>query len=136
VYQTERPVNAAVISPLKYHVLLGGGQDAMSVATAARSQVSKCARVPGACCKQFVQGKFETRFFHMIYQEEFGRVPGHFGPINALAIHPTGRRSVFKSCTIILLFFKRYAATPAVQKTATFACIISTITTCKWTTRY
>lgn len=37
------------------------------------------------------QGKFETRFFHIIYEEEFGRVKGHFGPINALAIHPTGQ---------------------------------------------
>ena len=36
-------------------------------------------------------GKFETRFFHMIYEEEFGRVKGHFGPINALAIHPYGK---------------------------------------------
>ncbi|CAM9284559.1 unnamed protein product, partial [Phaeothamnion confervicola] len=32
-YQTERPVNAAVINPTKDHVLLGGGQDAMSVTT-------------------------------------------------------------------------------------------------------
>ena len=27
----------------------------------------------------------------MIYGEEFGRVKGHFGPINALAIHPFGK---------------------------------------------
>lgn len=37
-------------------------------------------------------GKFETRFFHLIYQKEFGRVKGHFGPINALAINPDGHR--------------------------------------------
>jgi len=73
-YTTDRPVNAAVISPLKYHVLLGGGQDAMSVTVTSSSQ-----------------GKFETRFFHTIYEQEFGRIGGHFGPINALAIHPTGR---------------------------------------------
>jgi len=36
-------------------------------------------------------GKFETRFFHLIYEEEFGSVKGHFGPINALAINPNGR---------------------------------------------
>mmetsp|Transcript_22950 Transcript_22950/g.56547 ORF Transcript_22950/g.56547 Transcript_22950/m.56547 type:complete len:108 (+) Transcript_22950:33-356(+) len=36
-------------------------------------------------------GKFETRFFHLVYQEEFGTVKGHFGPINALAINPNGR---------------------------------------------
>lgn len=72
-YTTDRPVNAAVIHPNKEHILLGGGQDAMSVTTTG-------GRV----------GKFETRFFHMIYEEEFGRVKGHFGPINALAINPNG----------------------------------------------
>ena len=35
-------------------------------------------------------GKFETRFFHLVYEEEFGAVKGHFGPINALAIAPNG----------------------------------------------
>jgi len=39
-YRTSRPVNAAVISPLKEHVLLGGGQDAMSVTTTS-SKVGK-----------------------------------------------------------------------------------------------
>ena len=73
-FKTDRPVNAAVISPTKPHVLVGGGQDAMSVTVTAASQ-----------------GKFETRFFHAIYSEEFGRVKGHFGPINAIAIHPQGR---------------------------------------------
>ena len=32
------------------------------------------------------QGRFETQFYHLAYEEEFGRVKGHFGPINALAI--------------------------------------------------
>ncbi|KAH8056431.1 hypothetical protein JL721_10031 [Aureococcus anophagefferens] len=36
-------------------------------------------------------GKFETQFFHLAYEEEFGRVKGHFGPINALAIAPDGK---------------------------------------------
>lgn len=73
-FRTERPVNAAVINPTKPHVLLGGGQDAMSVTVTAAGQ-----------------GKFETRFFHYIYEEEFGRVKGHFGPVNALGIHPQGK---------------------------------------------
>jgi translation initiation factor 3 subunit I len=65
-YRTDRPVNDAVISMHKDHILLGGGQEAMSVTTTS-------AKV----------GKFETRFFHLVYEEEFGCVKGHFGPINA-----------------------------------------------------
>mmetsp|Transcript_20603 Transcript_20603/g.30234 ORF Transcript_20603/g.30234 Transcript_20603/m.30234 type:complete len:348 (-) Transcript_20603:320-1363(-) len=72
-YKTDRPVNDAVISETKDHILLGGGQEAMSVTTTAGSV-----------------GKFETRFFHLVYEEEFGTVKGHFGPINALAINPNG----------------------------------------------
>jgi len=65
-YQTDRPVNDAVISEHKDHILLGGGQEAMSVTTTAGKV-----------------GKFETRFFHLVYEDEFGCVKGHFGPINA-----------------------------------------------------
>lgn len=65
-YKTDRPVNDAVICEHKDHILLGGGQEAMSVTTTAGKV-----------------GKFETRFFHLVYEEEFGSVKGHFGPINA-----------------------------------------------------
>lgn len=65
-YKTDRPVNDAVISDHKEHILLGGGQEAMSVTTTSGKV-----------------GKFETRFFWMVYEEEFGTVKGHFGPINA-----------------------------------------------------
>lgn len=74
VYRTDRPVNGAVISPTHPHVLIGGGQEAMSVTVTAASK-----------------GKFESKFFHMIFEEEFGRVKGHFGPINAIAVHPFGK---------------------------------------------
>jgi len=73
-YSTERPVNSAAISPLKDHVILGGGQEAIEV-TQTAAQI----------------GKFEARFFHMIFEEEFARVKGHFGPINTIAIHPDGK---------------------------------------------
>lgn len=72
-YKTDRPVNDAVISETKDHILLGGGQEAMSVTTTSGKV-----------------GKFETRFFHLVYEEEFGTVKGHFGPINALDINPNG----------------------------------------------
>eukprot|EP01138_Halocafeteria_seosinensis_P007113 gb/GECG01007274.1/.p1 GENE.gb/GECG01007274.1/~~gb/GECG01007274.1/.p1 ORF type:complete len:389 (+),score=43.62 gb/GECG01007274.1/:1-1167(+) len=72
-YVTNTPLNTAAISPLKEHVLMGGGQEARDVTTTAA----------GA-------GKFETRFFDMVTENEFGRVKGHFGPLNTLAFHPSG----------------------------------------------
>ncbi|ESO08071.1 hypothetical protein HELRODRAFT_185422 [Helobdella robusta] len=72
-YKTDRPVNSAAISPLKPHVVLGGGQEAMDVTTTST-------RI----------GKFDSRFYHLVFEEEFGRVKGHFGPINSVAFHPDG----------------------------------------------
>jgi len=73
VYTTERPVNSAAISPIRDHVVLGGGQEAMDVTTT-NTKV----------------GKFDARFFHLVFEDEFARVKGHFGPINSLAFHPNG----------------------------------------------
>ncbi|KAG2442342.1 hypothetical protein HXX76_002428 [Chlamydomonas incerta] len=73
-YKTGRFVQSAAISPLFDHVVLGGGQDASQVTTTAAQA-----------------GGFEARFFHKIFQEEFGRVRGHFGPINTVAFHPSGK---------------------------------------------
>ncbi|PWZ37350.1 Eukaryotic translation initiation factor 3 subunit I [Zea mays] len=56
-------------------VVLGGGQDAMNVT------MTDCRA-----------GKFEAKFYHKILQEEIGGVKGLFGPINALAFNPDGRR--------------------------------------------
>lgn len=73
-FKTDRPVNSAAISPNKPHVVLGGGQEAMDVTTTST-------RI----------GKFDARFYHMVFEEEFGRVKGHFGPINSVAFHPDGK---------------------------------------------
>jgi translation initiation factor 3 subunit I len=73
-FTADVPLNSASISPITEHVIVGGGQEAMSVTTTAASA-----------------GKFETRFFHMIFGQELGRVKGHFGPINTLSFHPDGR---------------------------------------------
>lgn len=73
-YPTDKNVNAAAISPTRDHVVIGGGQEAMEAAlTHAKS------------------GKFDARFFHMIFEEEIGRIKGHFGPINTIDFHPSGR---------------------------------------------
>lgn len=90
-YATETPLNSAAIAPLRPYVrrhflisiifltspfvaaldqvLLGGGQEAMNVTTTSMRQ-----------------GKFETRFWHKVFEEEVGRVKGHFGPINTYVI--------------------------------------------------
>ena len=73
-YGADVPVNAAAISPLRDHIVLGGGQEAMNVTTTSASA-----------------GKFESRFHHLVFEVEMGRVKGHFGPIHTLAFHPTGR---------------------------------------------
>ena len=73
-YTADVPLNSAALSPLKEHVIVGGGQEAMSVTTTAVSA-----------------GKFETRFHHLVLESELGRIKGHFGPINTLAFHPDGR---------------------------------------------
>lgn len=72
-YHSNVPVNGAVISPTHPHIILGGGQDARDVTTTSASQ-----------------GKFEAKFHHLVFEENLGFVKGHFGPINALAIHPKG----------------------------------------------
>eukprot|EP00918_Siedleckia_nematoides_P027837 GHVU01059882.1.p1 GENE.GHVU01059882.1~~GHVU01059882.1.p1 ORF type:complete len:326 (+),score=43.59 GHVU01059882.1:99-1076(+) len=73
-YKTERPVNSASISPKKPHVVLGGGQEAMDVTTTSTKI-----------------GKFDARFYHLVFEEEFARVKGHFGPINSVSFHPDGK---------------------------------------------
>jgi len=80
-YKTDRPLNDAAISPLytaeegaKFHILMGGGQDAKDVTTTAGSS-----------------GKFEALLWHMVYAEEIGTVKGHFGPMNTLAWFRDGK---------------------------------------------
>lgn len=72
-FETEVPVNAAAISPIKEHCFVAGGQEAMNVTTTS-------ARV----------GKFETKLFHMVFGDEFGSIKGHFGPVNTISLHPDG----------------------------------------------
>ncbi|CAD7704107.1 unnamed protein product [Ostreobium quekettii] len=73
-YKSGTPVNAVDMSPLMDHVVLGGGQDAADVTTTAAQA-----------------GNFSAKFYHKLYEEEFGTVRGHFGPLNSVAFHPSGR---------------------------------------------
>jgi len=73
LFQTERSVNSADISPIFQHVVLGGGQEAALVTTTS-------ARA----------GKFESLFYHKIFAKHFGIIRGHFGPINTVAFRPDG----------------------------------------------
>ncbi|CAG8489115.1 9359_t:CDS:2 [Paraglomus occultum] len=73
-YVTDCPLNSASITPIQDFIIVGGGQDAMQVTTTSMRQ-----------------GKFECRFWHKILEEEVGRVKGHFGPINTIAVHPDGK---------------------------------------------
>jgi translation initiation factor 3 subunit I len=68
-YQTDTPLNSAAITAKKDFIILGGGQEASAVTTTAARQ-----------------GKFEARFFHKIFEDEIGRVRGHFGPLNTVSL--------------------------------------------------
>ena len=72
-FATDTPLNSAISLPTRPYVVMGGGQEAMSVTTTSSRQ-----------------GKFESRFWHKVFEEECARLPGHFGPINTLAVHPSG----------------------------------------------
>ncbi|TID29399.1 hypothetical protein CANINC_001973 [Pichia inconspicua] len=70
-YESDSPVNAAVITPVKDFVIIGGGQDARDVTTTSGGE-----------------GKFDAKIFHKIFNDEIGKIKGHFGPLNCLSIHP------------------------------------------------
>ncbi|RAL12257.1 translation initiation factor eIF3 subunit i [Aspergillus homomorphus CBS 101889] len=72
-YPADTPLNSATITPKKDYVILGGGQAAMDVTTTSARQ-----------------GKFEARFYHKVFEDEIGRVRGHFGPLNTVDVHPAG----------------------------------------------
>lgn len=75
-YYADTPLNSAAITPKKEFVILGGGQAAMDVTTTSARQ-----------------GKFEARFYHKIFEEEVGRVRGHFGPlVSPAACRPPSHR--------------------------------------------
>jgi translation initiation factor 3 subunit I len=73
-YTADTPLNSGAITAEKPFIILGGGQAAMDVTTTSARQ-----------------GKFEARFYHKIFEDEIGRVRGHFGPLNYIAVDPQGK---------------------------------------------
>lgn len=70
-YRGDVPFNTAGITPGKNFILAGGGISARDVTLTS-------------------DNKFETHFFHKLFEDDLGRLGGHFGPINTIAIHPLG----------------------------------------------
>lgn len=73
-FPSDRPLNTAAISPIMNHVIIGGGQEAISVTTTAAAM-----------------GHFEVDFLHMVTEDFLGSVKGHFGPVHTLAFSPNGK---------------------------------------------
>ncbi|CAD5207474.1 unnamed protein product [Bursaphelenchus okinawaensis] len=76
-FKRGRPVNSAAISPTHPYVVVGGGEEAMTVTQTAASA-----------------GQFETKLFHAVYETEFAHFKGHFGPVNTVAFSPDGKTIV------------------------------------------
>ena len=75
-----KPCRTVAVSPLhdsheyqKFHMIMGGGQDARDVAM-----------TDGAA------GGFEMRLNSIIFSEQLAEVHGHFGPVNSIDFSPDG----------------------------------------------
>lgn len=64
----------------KYHIIIGGGQDAKDVTTTNTKE-----------------GSFESRLYSIIYEEELSQITGHFGPVHSMEWSPDGRGFVSAS---------------------------------------
>jgi translation initiation factor 3 subunit I len=73
-YKSTEPVNTAAISPLKKHVILGGGIAAQDVTLSLGKSTY-----------------YYTKFYHIVFENLIGEVRGHFGPIHILAFTPDGK---------------------------------------------
>ena len=69
-----RPLNDVAVSPLMPHVMVVGGQEAVSVALS-----------------QADTSQFRVRVFHTVYQQEIATIAGHFAPVNSIAFSPDGK---------------------------------------------
>lgn len=98
-FKQEFPMNSSAISPLicdkkdpKFHALIGGG-------------------IPARMAAKTKQGGFEIHMLNLMYEEEIGYIPGHFGPVNSLAFFKDGRGFVSggeEGITRVFRFDKTY----------------------------
>ena len=103
-YISDTPLNTASVTPKKDFVILGGGQAAMDVTTTSARQ-----------------GKFEARFYHKVFEDEIGRVRGHFGPLEARFYHKvsTDMHSIDLIRHILIMLLLRFSKTSAAAFVAT-----------------
>lgn len=72
-YTTGVPIDTASISPVRDHILTGGGQSAQSVTNT-----------------NVDNDQFKAIFFDLVETKEIGRVAGHFGPVHTSLFFPDG----------------------------------------------
>lgn len=72
-YTSDVPVNDVSISPNGDQIILGGGMEAQDVTVAGG------------------QSKFEVKFYHKVHGTALGQIKCHFGTINSVAFHPSGK---------------------------------------------
>jgi len=66
------------------------------------------------------QGKFETRFWHKVLEEEVGRVKGHFGPINTFVQSSISWHNFIVSLALGSRYTQKARATLLVEKMVSF----------------
>lgn len=98
-FVTDTPLNTAALTPKKDFVILGGGQEARDVTTTSQRQ-----------------GKFEARFYHKIFEDEIGRVRGHFGPLNTVWLPPSSRELLCYPGLLIHYLLRRIYRLPFTPK--------------------
>jgi hypothetical protein len=62
------------------------------------------------------QGKFEARFWHRTFEEEVGRVKGHFGPLNTYVIKSFPSRLLMTFAFLLPLPFSPGPGLPFIRR--------------------
>jgi translation initiation factor 3 subunit I len=73
-FKGQEPLNTAAISPLKAHIAVAGGVQATQVTTTLKKEST-----------------FDVHFHHIVFEEELGKIKGHFGPVHLVSFSPDGK---------------------------------------------